>query len=83
MPARMEGIEAVKGKNQWWYDNHEVHSLVTTGPFIGHNPDQFIVEFEIDVTAKASGERSQMKEVGLYTAKDGKVVQEEFLYLMG
>ena len=83
MPARMEGLEAIKGKNQWWYDNHEVHSLVTTGPFVGHSPDHFIVEFEIDVTAKASGERTQMREVGLYTVKDGKVAQEEFLYLMG
>jgi len=25
----------------------------------------------------------QMDEVGLFTVKDGKVAQEEFLYLMG
>lgn len=83
MPARMEGIEAIKGKNQWWYENHEVHSMVATGPFCGNRPDQFAVEFEIDVTSKADGERSQMREVGLYTVRDGKVAQEEFLYLMG
>lgn len=83
MPARMEGLEAIKGKNQWWYDNHEVHSMTTTGPFCGHNQDQFAVLFEIDVTAKQSGERMKMREVGLYTVRDGKVAQEEFLYLMG
>ena len=83
MPARMEGIEAIKGKNQWWYDNHEVHSMTATGPFVGHAPDVFVVEFEIDVTAKTTGERHQMREVGLYTVKNGKVAQEEFLYLMG
>jgi hypothetical protein len=82
MPARMEGIEAIRGKNQWWYDNHEVHSLVVTGPFCGFRQDQFAVEFEIDLTNKASGERSQMREVGLYTLEGDKIVQEEFLYLM-
>lgn len=83
MPARMEGLEAIKGKNQWWYENHEVHSMAVTGPFVGHRQDVFIVEFEIDVTAKASGERTQMREVGYYTVKDGKVTQEEFLYFAG
>lgn len=82
MPARMEGIDAIRGKNQWWYENHEVHDLTTTGPFCGHRADQFAVLFEIDVTNKQSGERSQMREVGLYTVADGKVVEEAFLYLM-
>jgi len=83
MPARVEGLEAVRGKSQWWYDNHQVHSLGVTGPFCGNRDDQFVVEFEIDVTNKPSGERSQMREVGLYTTAEGKVTQEEFLYLMG
>jgi hypothetical protein len=82
MPARMEGIEAVRGKSRWWYDNHEVHASKAVGPFCGHRQDQFAVLFETDVTNKPSGQRSQMTEVGLYTVKGGKVVQEEFLYLM-
>lgn len=28
----------------------------------------------------ASGKRTQMREIGLYTAKDGKIVEERFLY---
>ncbi len=83
MPARIEGLEAVRGKSQWWYDNHQVHSLAVTGPFCGNRNDQFMVDFAIDVTNKPSGERSQMREVGLYTTEDGKVTQEEFFYLMG
>ena len=39
MPARMEGIEAIKGKGQWWFQNHEVHSMVAVGPFCGHRDD--------------------------------------------
>ncbi|MGH0038179.1 MAG: SnoaL-like domain-containing protein [Myxococcota bacterium] len=83
MPARMEGIEAIRRKNQWWYANHEVHATTATGPFCGHRDDQFVVQFDLDVTPKASGERTRMREVGLYTTAGGKIVQEEFLYLMG
>ena len=83
MPARMEGIEAIKGKHAWWYDNHEIHSTRAIGPFCGHRDDQFAVLFEMDVTNKPSGQRSQMSEVALYTVADGKIVQEEFLYRMG
>lgn len=82
MPARMEGIEAIKGKNEWWFANHEVHGMVAEGPYVGHREDQFVVRFELDVTPQG-GDRMQMTEVGIYTVADGKVQQEEFLYLMG
>jgi hypothetical protein len=78
----MEGIEAIKGKNEWWFANHEVNAMEVTGPFAGHRDDQFAVKFDIDVKQKATGQRIQMSEVALYTVKDGKVAQEEFLYLM-
>ncbi len=79
MPARLEGIDAVRGKAQWWDANHEIHGFVTNGPFVGHRDDQFIVGFEMDVTPKG-GERMTLSECALYTVKDGKVAQEEFLY---
>ena len=81
MPAKMEGIEAIRGKNQWWADNHEVHSMKVEGPFVGNRKDQFAARFEIDVTNKPSGQRMQMTEVALYTLnRNGKIKQEEFLY---
>ena len=82
MSARMEGIQAIKGKHAWWYDNHEIHSTRAIGPFCGARADQFAVLFEMDVTNKPSGQRSQMSEVALYTVSSGKIVQEEFLYQM-
>jgi hypothetical protein len=45
MPARIEGLEAVRGKSAWWYDNHEVHSTAAEGPFVGHRDDRFAVVF--------------------------------------
>jgi hypothetical protein len=81
MPARMDGLEAIKGKAAWWEQNHEVHQAEADGPF--PNGDRFAVRFKYDVTAKAgpmAGKRFIMDEVGLYTVKDGKVAQEEFFY---
>lgn len=82
MPARAEGIEAIRAKGDWWRANHEMHALSASGPYIGHRADQFAVRFALDVTPKGA-ERMQMEEVALYTVRDGKIAQEEFLYLMG
>lgn len=81
MPARIEGIEAILGKHQWWFDNNTVHGTEAVGPFIGHRDDQFVVQFTMDITPNG-GERMQMVEVGLYTLVDDKIVQEEYLYQM-
>ena len=84
MPARMEGIDAIKGKNQWWLDNHDVHSSEAEGPW--PHGDRFIVRFKYDVTSKAgpmAGQRMNLDETALYTVEDGKIIQEEFFYDMG
>ena len=82
IPARLEGIKAVRGKSVWWYDNNEVHASTALGPFVGHRKDQFVVQFDLDTTPKSTGKRGQMREVALYTVAKDKIVQEEFLYLM-
>jgi ketosteroid isomerase-like protein len=82
MPAEMKGLEAIRGKNKWWLDNHEVHSSVVTGPFLGDD-NQFAVRYEIDVTQKPTGQRFKMTEMALYTVEDGKVVHEHFFYNAG
>ncbi len=79
MPAEMRGIDQVRGKTEWWEKNMEVHSAKVSGPFVAR--DTFVVQFDVDVTEKASKKRTQMSEVGIYTVKDGKVAREEFLPL--
>ncbi len=76
--AVCRGKDAVKQKGQWWQDNHEVHGGSIEGPYV--NGDQFALRFKFDVTTKASGERSTMDEVGLYTVKNGKISEERFYY---
>ena len=84
VPARLEGLEAVLGKSDWWEKNHTVHSAQVEGPW--PHGDRFIARFKLDVTPKVgpmAGKRITLDEVGLYTVKDGKVVHEEFFYSGG
>ncbi|HEY8711481.1 MAG TPA: nuclear transport factor 2 family protein [Thermoanaerobaculia bacterium] len=84
MPALMRGIDAIRKKNQWWYENHEVHSSEVRGPF--PNEDRFAAQFHYEITPKSGpmkGKRMTMDEVAVYTVKDGKIVREEFFYDMG
>lgn len=75
--AVAKGRAAVKGKGDWWAANHEVHGVKVEGPFV--SGDQFIVRFTMDITPKGQA-RLTMDEVGVYTVKDGKIVDESFFY---
>jgi len=82
MPSRLEGIDAIRGKHAWWFDNNDMHSTTAVGPFIGKRDDQFVIHYTLDLTPKG-GERMQMSEVGIYTVVNDKIAREEYLYLMG
>lgn len=79
--AVCRGTAELKAKSDWWYANHEVHASESHGPLV--NGDQFLMRFSLDVTSKMTGQRMQMEEFGLYTVKDGKIVEERFFYPMG
>jgi ketosteroid isomerase-like protein len=76
--SRVEGAAAVRAKSEWWAANHEVHAFEAQGPFL--NGDQFALTFKGSITVKATGERITVDEVGLYTVRDGKIVEERFYY---
>jgi ketosteroid isomerase-like protein len=77
--AVLKGRKAVVGKGEWWYANHTVHSVQVEGPYV--HGDQFVGRFKMQVTPKLgemSGQRLNLDEVGLYTVKNGKIVEERF-----
>lgn len=78
MELTARGKEAIVAKSKWWSENNEVHSATVEGPF--PMDDRFAVYFNYDITNKPSGNRITMKEVGLYTTANGKIVHEEFMY---
>jgi hypothetical protein len=63
MPAEMQGIDAIRGKNEWWLENNEVHSAEVTGPFVGDR--QFAVHYTYETTFKPAGQRMTMSEMAL------------------
>ena len=73
--AELKGRKAVEGKTQWWNANHEVHDFKVAGPYV--HGDQFVVRFESDVTPKGE-KRMHFDEVGLYTVRNGKIIEEGF-----
>ena len=75
--AMLKGRAAVEKKGEWWYANHEIHKVDVGGPYV--NGDQFVVRFTMDVTPKG-GQRMQMDEVGVYTVRGDKVVEERFYF---
>jgi len=75
------GIDGVRGKVDWWVNEMQVHSFKVGGPFVAH--DHFVVQYDVDVSDKKSGNRMQISEVGYYSIKDGKIAREEFLPLVG
>ncbi len=78
--AAVQGLEAIQGKHDWWAANFDVHELTVEGPMY-HGEDRFSVIFGMDITHKESGNRSQSKEVAIYTVNDaGKITKEEFFY---
>ncbi len=76
------GLAGIHGKHDWWEGAHEVHGVTVDGPFTCQ-PDRFAVIFGMDTTVRATGERSQMREVAVYHVAGGKIVREEFYYPAG
>lgn len=71
------GLEEMQAKNDWFASVATIHAMEVDGPYIHGN--QFALRFVMDMTHAEFG-RITMPEVGLYTLKDGKVVEERFFY---
>ena len=75
--AELKGRTAVEAKGAWWYANHEVHGVKVEGPYV--HGDQFVLRFTMEVTPKGQA-RISMDEVGVYTLRDDKIVEERFFF---
>ena len=74
-----KGLDAIRGKHDWWEGAMEVLDAEVTGPMM-HGDDRFAVIFRMKAKERASGEVSDMQEVAVYSVADGKIVREEFFY---
>lgn len=74
-----KGLDAIRAKHDWWESTMEMLGGTVQGPML-HGDDRFAVIFKMKGRDKASGEVSDMEEVGVYHVADGKIVREEFFY---
>lgn len=82
MGREAHGIEAIKGKHEWWENAFEVLEGNVSDPY-PHGDDRFGVRFSLKTKNKETGDISEMDELAVYHVKDGKIVREEFFYAMG
>ena len=73
------GQEPVIKKSEIWAGNNTIHGEKVLGPYFC-GPNQFAVHFTFEVTPKATGQRTTLQEVGVYTVKDDKITREQFFY---
>ena len=79
MGREASGIDAIRGKHDWWESAFEVLEANVSDPFT-HGEDRFAVRFAIKTKDKSTGEVSDMEEIAVYHVADGKIVREEFFY---
>jgi len=72
------GLDAIRKKSEWWYENNEVHRAEVSGPY--PNGDRFAVRFVFEVTNKSTNKQMTMDEIGLFTVENGTITREEFFY---
>jgi hypothetical protein len=75
------GQNPVIKKSEDWVSDKAFNGETVAGPFFNAaNPDQFVVYFTLDITPKATGKRTTLQEVAIYTVKDDKITREQFFY---
>src|SRR5262245_20583128 len=66
--AETVGQGPVIQKSRTWQSRNAIHSQKVRGPYF-NGPNQFAVQFTLEVTRKADNQRVTLEEVGVYTVK--------------
>jgi hypothetical protein len=59
MPLTMMGVDAIRGKNKWWFDNNQVHAAAADGPLV--NGDRFAVHYRYEFTPRQGTRRASAR----------------------
>ena len=75
-PREVRGMDAIRGKIEWWNTTFELKNPQVDGPWI--NEPYFAVKFVIDATVRKTGETTTMSEIAIYKVENDKIVEERF-----
>jgi hypothetical protein len=64
-------------KSELFQESNPISSEKVRGPFF-NGPDQFAVHFTFEVTPRATGKRTTIEEVGVYTVRNDRITREQF-----
>lgn len=81
-PRAVEGLDAIRGKHDWWNENMEMLGGTIEGPYL-HGDDRFALVFKSQIKDRRDGSVSEFEEVAVYHVADEKIVREEFFYTFG
>ncbi len=81
LPRETVGVDAIRGKHEWWKNTFDVSNEQVVGPYL-YGDDRFSVIFNTHTVHRESGEASDMSAIGVYTVRDGKIAREEFFYAL-
>jgi len=73
------GQTPVIEKSKRWAAVNTIHGEKVRGPYF-NGANQFAVHITFEVTPKATGKRTTLEEVAVYTVKDDKITREQFFY---
>lgn len=76
------GRAAIRGKHEWFAGTFEQVSGEVSDP-MPHGDDRFAVIFDMKMKNRETGVIEDMRDIGVYTVKDGQIVREEFFYPVG
>ena len=80
-PREAKGLQAVKGKSEYFANTMDVHDMRVSDPLVGGA--HFAVTMYMDSTNKQTGKREAMTEVCVYEVNEGKIIREQFFYPAG
>lgn len=78
MPKEMIGKAAIRAKNEWFFNAHDIHKVEISDPLV--TEAHFAVKMRMDLTEKQTGKSHGMGELAVYEVKGGKIVREQFFY---
>ncbi|SDY84508.1 SnoaL-like domain-containing protein [Jannaschia faecimaris] len=73
------GRAGIHGKHEWFASMYDQVSGDVSDP-MPHGDDRFAVIFDMTMKKRETGETEHMRDIGVYTVKNGKIVREEFFY---
>jgi hypothetical protein len=74
-----DGLKGVAEKSAWWCTENKIIEAKADGPFVCATGFTVIFTMKIERT---DGTSMEFREAGVYTVEKGRIVREQFMYVV-